>query len=71
MRLPTGRRLAVLIPLVVFAALAGLFFVRLFAGDPSMLPSALIGRPAPATDLPPLPGLGCRLCRSGTGGLQA
>ena len=34
-----------------------LFFVRLYAGDPSRLPSALIGRNAPLTSLPPLEGL--------------
>ena len=46
-----------LVPLIVFIALAALFFYRLGAGDPSRIPSALIGRPVPATDLPPLPGL--------------
>jgi len=51
------RNILVLLPLVVFLALAGLFFYRLGAGDPSRLPSALIGRPAPPTDLPPLLGL--------------
>jgi cytochrome c biogenesis protein CcmG, thiol:disulfide interchange protein DsbE len=51
------RRLIVLIPLVAFLALAALFMYRLGTGDPSRIPSALIGRPAPATDLPPLPGL--------------
>lgn len=51
------RRLLVSLPLVLFLALALLFFVRLFAGDPSRLPSALIGRTAPPTELPPLPGL--------------
>jgi len=51
------RRMIVLIPLVAFLALAALFMYRLGAGDPSRLPSALIGRPAPATNLPPLPGL--------------
>ena len=40
-----------------FLALAALFLFRLFAGDPSRMPSALIGRPAPQTDLPPLAGL--------------
>jgi cytochrome c biogenesis protein CcmG, thiol:disulfide interchange protein DsbE len=34
-----------------------LFFYRLGAGDPARIPSALIGRPAPVTNLPPLPGL--------------
>src|SRR6266566_32134 len=51
------RRLIVLIPLVAFLALAALFMLRLGAGDPSRIPSALIGHPAPATNLPPLPGL--------------
>jgi len=53
----TSRRLVVLVPLVVFLALAALFFYRLGSGDPSRLPSALIGRPAPATVLPPVAGL--------------
>jgi cytochrome c biogenesis protein CcmG/thiol:disulfide interchange protein DsbE len=51
------RRLIVSIPLVAFLALAALFMLRLGAGDPSRIPSALIGHPAPATTLPPLPGL--------------
>jgi cytochrome c biogenesis protein CcmG, thiol:disulfide interchange protein DsbE len=51
------RRLIVSIPLVAFLALAALFMLRLGAGDPSRIPSALIGHPAPTTDLPPLPGL--------------
>jgi cytochrome c biogenesis protein CcmG, thiol:disulfide interchange protein DsbE len=51
------RRLIVLVPLLAFLALAGLFVLRLGAGDPSRIPSALIGHPAPQTDLPPLPRL--------------
>jgi cytochrome c biogenesis protein CcmG/thiol:disulfide interchange protein DsbE len=51
------RRLGVLIPLVLFLALVGLFYFRLYAGDPSKLPSALIGREAPEFSLPPLAGL--------------
>ena len=47
----------VLLPLFVFLAVAALFFVRLGDGDPSRIPSALIGHQIPATDLPPLPGL--------------
>jgi cytochrome c biogenesis protein CcmG/thiol:disulfide interchange protein DsbE len=54
------RNILVLLPLVVFAALAALFLVRLWSGDPSRLPSALIGHPAPKTDLPPLAGLTTR-----------
>jgi cytochrome c biogenesis protein CcmG/thiol:disulfide interchange protein DsbE len=51
---PVRRRLIVLLPLVLFLGLAGLFFFRLGAGDPSRIPSALIGHPAPQTNLPPL-----------------
>jgi cytochrome c biogenesis protein CcmG/thiol:disulfide interchange protein DsbE len=47
----------VLLPLAVFMALAVLFLVGLYSGDPSILPSALIGRPAPQTILPPIAGL--------------
>lgn len=45
------------LPLLVFAGLVALFAVRLGGGDPSRLPSALIGRPVPSFDLPPLAGL--------------
>ena len=48
------RRLIVLLPLVLFLGLAALFLFRLGAGDPSKLPSALIGRPVPITPLPPV-----------------
>lgn len=51
------RRLLVLAPLIVFLALALLFVVRLGTGDPSRIPSALIGHPAPQTNLPPVAGL--------------
>ncbi len=54
---PARRRLLLYLPLLAFLLLAGLFLYRLGAGDPSRLPSALIGQPAPATDLPALPGL--------------
>jgi cytochrome c biogenesis protein CcmG, thiol:disulfide interchange protein DsbE len=54
---PRGRRILVLVPLAVFLALTAIFLVRLFSGDPSRIPSALIGRPAPAVDLPPVAGL--------------
>ena len=52
-----GRSWLVALPLVAFAILAGLFWFRLGSGDPSRIPSALIGRPAPQTALPPLEGL--------------
>jgi cytochrome c biogenesis protein CcmG/thiol:disulfide interchange protein DsbE len=51
------RRILVLLPLTLFAGLATLFLIRLFAGDPSLLPSPLLGRPAPQTALPPVEGL--------------
>ena len=51
------RRILIALPLVVFAALVVAFMFRLGNDDPSRLPSALIGRPAPATVLPPLDGL--------------
>ncbi len=53
---PRPRRVLVALPLVVFAGLALLFFVRLGAGDPSEIPSPLIGRPVPDFALPPLAG---------------
>lgn len=52
-----GRSRVLIWPLAIFAILAVLFFLALRSGDPSRLPSALIGRPAPATSLPPLDGL--------------
>lgn len=52
-----SRRLFVLLPLAAFLALAALFLTQLLSGrDASTIPSALIGSPAPVTDLPPLPG---------------
>jgi cytochrome c biogenesis protein CcmG, thiol:disulfide interchange protein DsbE len=51
------RRWLVMLPLIGFLAVAGLFLVRLYGGDPSKIPSALIGRPAPQTSLPALEGL--------------
>jgi cytochrome c biogenesis protein CcmG/thiol:disulfide interchange protein DsbE len=50
-------RILFLVPVLIFAGLAALFMARLHSGDPSRLPSALIGRPAPALELPPVPGL--------------
>jgi cytochrome c biogenesis protein CcmG/thiol:disulfide interchange protein DsbE len=56
---PAKRRLLpVIAPVVVFAAVAGLFLLALQKGDPSRIPSALIGRAAPVVDLPPIAGLG-------------
>jgi cytochrome c biogenesis protein CcmG/thiol:disulfide interchange protein DsbE len=50
-------RLLHLLPVLVFTALALLFLIRLYAGDPSRVPSALIGRPVPVFALEPLSGL--------------
>jgi cytochrome c biogenesis protein CcmG/thiol:disulfide interchange protein DsbE len=54
---PRRRSWLVMLPLIAFAGLAALFWFRLGGGDPSRIPSALIGRPAPQTTLPPLEGL--------------
>jgi cytochrome c biogenesis protein CcmG, thiol:disulfide interchange protein DsbE len=51
------RRILVLVPLLAFLGLAALFMLRLGAGDPSTIPSALIGHPAPQTALPGVTGL--------------
>jgi len=55
----SGLRIALaLLPLVIFAAIAATFYVQLMSGeDASIVPSALIGEPAPQFDLPPLAGL--------------
>jgi cytochrome c biogenesis protein CcmG/thiol:disulfide interchange protein DsbE len=45
------------LPLIVFIALAAIFWFRLGDDDPSRIPSALIGHPAPQTALPALAGL--------------
>ena len=54
---PRTRRWLVVLPLIVFGVIAALFLLRLYGGDPSKIPSALIGRPAPQTVLPALEGL--------------
>ena len=53
---PRRRGVLTLLPLLIFGALALLFFARLFAGDASRIPSALIGQSAPPLDLPALDG---------------
>jgi cytochrome c biogenesis protein CcmG/thiol:disulfide interchange protein DsbE len=47
----------VIVPVLVFAALVAVFAFALTTGDPSRLPSALIGKQVPATEFPPLAGL--------------
>ena len=44
----------VLLPLVVFAGLAGLFLGGIYREDPDALPSTLLGRSAPVLDVVPL-----------------
>ncbi|MGH6869510.1 MAG: DsbE family thiol:disulfide interchange protein [Methylocella sp.] len=51
------RPLLIFVPLILFAALVALFVIRLYSGDASLLPSALIGREVPAFALPPVEGL--------------
>lgn len=65
------RTLLILAPLLCFLALAGLFYVRLGAGDASRLPSPLIGKVIPNVTLPklegqPLPGFSSDDLRKGT-----
>jgi cytochrome c biogenesis protein CcmG, thiol:disulfide interchange protein DsbE len=54
---PQRRSWLMTLPLLAFAALAAVFWFRLGNSDPSRIPSALIGHPAPQTALPPLQGL--------------
>ena len=51
-------RWGVLIPVVVFLIVAGLFLVAVFRGDTSLVPSPLIGRHVPAFSLPAIEGTG-------------
>jgi cytochrome c biogenesis protein CcmG, thiol:disulfide interchange protein DsbE len=44
-------------PLAIFVVLAAVFAFALRSGDPSKLPSALIGKPVPVMTLAPLEGL--------------
>ena len=46
-----------LLPVLIFAGVALMFAFALKSGDPSKLPSALIGKSAPEMTLPPLEGL--------------
>jgi cytochrome c biogenesis protein CcmG/thiol:disulfide interchange protein DsbE len=54
---PRTSRWLMALPLIAFAALAAIFWFRLGNSDPSRIPSALIGHPAPQTTLPALDGL--------------
>lgn len=57
-----------MIPVIVFAALAGLFAAGMFLGQGEELPSALIGKPAPeimVSDIEGLPQLSDAMLRDG------
>jgi cytochrome c biogenesis protein CcmG, thiol:disulfide interchange protein DsbE len=54
MRRPSG---IVALPLVIFLAMAGMFAYALRTGDPTKLPSTLIGKAAPALELAALDGV--------------
>ena len=56
-RAPRTSRWLMALPLIAFAVLAAIFWFRLGNSDPSRIPSALIGHPAPQTTLPALDGL--------------
>ena len=46
-----------LLPVALFAALAIAFAIALYSGDPSKLPSTLVGKAVPTTAFPPVDGL--------------
>jgi cytochrome c biogenesis protein CcmG/thiol:disulfide interchange protein DsbE len=46
-----------LLPVAIFAVIVGFFAIALNSGDPSKLPSTMIGKQAPATTFPALEGL--------------
>jgi cytochrome c biogenesis protein CcmG/thiol:disulfide interchange protein DsbE len=55
---PRRRLVIALLPLLVFLGLAGLLLSQLLSGrDTSVIPSALIGAPAPQTALAPVDGI--------------
>lgn len=55
---PRRRPVLAALPVIAFVAIAVIFLIRLEkGGDPSAIPSALVGRPAPATPLPALAGV--------------
>ena len=68
---PSRRRLLVFLPLLVFAGLTVLLYGRLGSGDPSRIPSPLIGHVVPDFTLPPLAGRDPVPGSSGQGGLDS
>lgn len=55
-----GRRIWLAVPLGLFVVIAAVFALALTSGDPSKLPSALIGKPVPSFDLRGIEGLSGR-----------
>ena len=56
-------KLSTLLPVAGFFGLAALFYVAIFGGDPSEVPSALLGKPVPQFTLPAVADTGCaRIC---------
>ncbi len=47
-------KISTLLPVAGFFGLAALFFFAIFGGDPSEVPSALLGKPVPEFTLPPV-----------------
>jgi len=46
-----------LLPVIFFAVVAGFFAMALRSGDPSLLPSTMVGKEVPKGDFPPVEGL--------------
>jgi len=46
-----------ILPVVILLGVSGMFFVRLFGEDPSLVPSVMLNRPAPEFSLAPLENL--------------
>ena len=54
---PKRNARVVALPVAIFVIVAALFAYALTNSDPSKLPSALLGKPAPTADLPAMPGI--------------
>lgn len=50
-------RLWLVLPLIIFVGLSGVFLYRLATNKGDMIPSALIGKPVPQFSMPPVPEL--------------
>lgn len=46
-----------LLPVLIFALVAGFFAIALRTGDPSLLPSTMVGKRVPESTFPPIEGL--------------